>query len=247
MRISIIEQSKTFLKTCKSKDTWTFKRSDVKKSIRDYLTSVDMMFSPYNWIFVVKKSSDTKYKNIKNNIYAILSNIGWVISWEFALNYYLGKIKFLKEYEIFIWNTQYIWYLWEEKKIKINFKKAKKQRWKQEVNIEWIKLIIESPLSFIVNNIKNMEENKDFIEFVLKQRFENVDIIQALLSWYKISWLSRLAIFYKNYEKKAQYLVIKNTIEEAWKKLDRRWNKVKVLIKPKIKERNTAINLDDLI
>ena len=50
---------------------------------------------------------------------------------------------------------------------------------------------------------------------------------------------------YKNYWKKGQYLIIKNAIEENWKKLDRRRNKVKIETAPKIQPKKEKISLDD--
>ena len=245
MRKPVIEQSKNFLRICKTKNTYVFKTSEIKKSIRDYIVSVDNWFSPYNWIYVVKKSTETKNLAIKKNIYKILSLLWWVFSRDFVLKYKLWKKTYLNTYDIIIPRPNFTWYLWDDKKIKINFKYSKKNRITEKIKIDWAVLEIESSLSYIVNNIKDMKDDKDFIQLVLSKRFDDTDIKIWMIHWYKISWLSKLAIMYKNYWKKGQYLIIKNAIEENWKKLDRRRNKVKIETAPKIQPKKEKISLDD--
>jgi hypothetical protein len=164
-----------------------------------------------------------------------------------VMKYYLWKKVNLNNFIIYKPKNNFITYLWDDKKYKVTTKELKIQREIEKIKYEWAKLVIESPLSFIVNNINKLKDNELFKEFVLSKNFEEIDIVNALLKKYKISWLSKLAIFYKNYWKNWQYLLIKKVIEESWKKLDRRWNKVKILKEPKIKEKKVDINLDDLI
>jgi len=116
------------------------------------------------------------------------------------------------------------------------------------IDFEWVKLEIETPLSYIVNNIKEESENKMFIELALQQEFEAWDIQRALLNRMNFAWISRLAIFYKNHWYKWKYGTIKYAVEDAGKKLDRRSNKIKILTPVKLaKKKNTKSDLDSLI
>jgi hypothetical protein len=76
MGISIEKQVHDFLMQCKSKNTWVYEKADVKKSVREFLSSKGMMFSPYDKIYVVKKSTISKNQAIKNNIFNILEKLG---------------------------------------------------------------------------------------------------------------------------------------------------------------------------
>lgn len=247
MRIPVNLQAHDFLKQCKTKNKWVYKKSEVKKSLREHLSLINMMFSPYKWIFVVKKSIVTTDEAIRKNIFPILALIWWVVSWEFIMNYYLWKKKDTYEFEIFRSNKNFTSYLWDSKKIKLKTKWSSIKRLTKVIEIEWVELTIESPLSYIVNHISKLYNNKTFIEFVLSQNFESIDIINWLLSNYKISWLSKLAILYKNYWREWQYLTIKSALISSWKKLDRRNNKIKKLTEPKIKKNKSSLNLDNLI
>jgi len=247
MRISVEKQAFDFLKLSKEKNLSVFKKNDIKRTVRDFLTTKGVLFSPYDWIYLKKKTTDTKDIIIKNNIYWILSLIWWVITWEFVMNYYLWKNKNIKEFIILKPNQNFITYLWDKKSIKLNIKISTINRITENIKYEWYNLEIESPLSFIVNNINKLSNDKTFIEFVLARNFESVDIINWLLNKYKISWLSKLAIFYKNYKRKWQYLTIKNSLEQSWKKLDRRKNKVNIIKEQKIKTKKEILSIDELI
>jgi hypothetical protein len=139
-------------------------------------------------------------------------------------------------------------FLWKDKNIKITFKPLVKKRASNKVKFGKAILEIESPLSFIINNMKKLENDKKFKEYLNTVHFMDDDIVSWLLLGYKLSWLSRLAIYMKNIWKRWQYLTIKNVIESAWKKIDRRWNKIKIIINNKIvKPKNNKVSFDELI
>jgi len=76
MRISVENQSRNFLKRCKTSNIRVLRKNEIKKSIRDYLSSEGVLFSPYDKVFVIKKSTESKDNAIKDNIYMILSLMG---------------------------------------------------------------------------------------------------------------------------------------------------------------------------
>lgn len=239
MRISIDEQSRNFLKACKKNNLRVFSKADIKKSVREHLVSIWMMFSPFDNIYLVKKSSESKESVIKNNLYAILGQMWGVLSWDIVPYYYLGKKKNPKEFLIFNPTKNWESYLGNKKEYKIIRRKSLMQRNEKRVNIDGVYVSIEDPLSYICNFIKDKEDEKVFQEFIMSQDFEHNDILFWLLHKYKLSWLSRLALFYYNHWKKWKYSVIKNAIEQSGKKLDRRNNKVKLIKLPTKKEIQT--------
>ena len=248
MRISINDQATDFLKLCKKNDTWVFNVWDIKKTIKDYLVNLDMLFSPYDKIYVIKKTVETKNQAINKNIYYILEKMWGILSWEFALNHYLWKKKIVKEYLIYKWMKNFSSYIGKDKKIKVIFKPLVKQRKVNEVKFGNAILKIESPLSFIVNNMKKLEDNTNFKELLNTVNFTDMDILNWLLLRYKISWLSRLAIYMKNIWKERQYNIIKKAFEKAEKKIDRRWNKVNIVINKEVKKpKKQKVSLDELI
>ena len=248
MRKPKINMIRDFLKDCKKNNIRVFNKSQIIKSVRDELLKNENIFSPYDNIYVLKKSDETKKQAIKNNLPFILEKLWWIISWEFALNYFLERKKNVKEILIYHKTRDFVSYLDKEKEYKIVFRRSKIERNEITVKFDKAVLKIESPLSFIINNIKKEKDNKLFQEYLDKVHFSDDDIVSWLIHKYKLSWLSRLAIYMKNVWRNWQYLVIKNTIESAWKKLDRRWNRVNIIKKEKVELiKNTKTSYDELM
>lgn len=248
MRISVNNQVKDFLKLCKKNDTWVFDVWEIKESVKNYLVNLNMLFSPYDKIYVIKKTTESTNQAINKNIYYILEKMWGIISWDFALYHHLWKKKIIKEYLIYKGMKNFSSYIWKEKNIKVIFKPSVIKRDVEQIKIGKAILNIEAPLSYIVNNIKKNVDNKNFKELLNSVKFIDTDILKWLLMKYKISWLSRLAIYNKNNWNESQYKIIKRELEKADKKIDRRWNRVKILLWENIKKsEKIKISLDELI
>lgn len=246
MRTSINNQAKTFIIKSKEENRYVYSSKDIKLSLKNYLVTNKLLYSPIRWIFILKSSSTSSDKIIDKHIYQIISKLGWVISGSFIVDYFLWDKKKIKEITIINRSKNFISYLWENKKFKINFKLSKINRITERIQIEWVYMEIEMPLSFIVNNFFLYEWNKRFETLILKQDINPGEINNMLLKWFKLSWISKLAIFYKNNNLNWKFKMIENEIIESWKKIDRRNNKINIkkIIK---KEQENKINDLDLL
>lgn len=215
MRISVEEQARSFLRTAKREERRVFAKEDVKKSLREYLGSIGLMFSPTDNIYVLKKSSEPKGIAIKANLFPILSLLDGVFTGDIVPLATLGKQKPIKEFTLITQSKNGFLYLGDRNEYKITLRKSTIRRDYQSIEYIGATLKIEDPLSYICNHISKKSEDSLFQEFVLSLEFERYDIQVALLNNYKLAGLSKLAIFYKNHQRNGQYLIIKNTIEES--------------------------------
>jgi len=75
MRKPKINMIRDFLKDCKKNNIRVFNKSQIIKSVRDELLKNENIFSPYDNIYVLKKSDETKKQAIKNNLPFILEKL----------------------------------------------------------------------------------------------------------------------------------------------------------------------------
>lgn len=248
MRDKIIDQAKNFILNSKNNNNYVYYSKDIKLSLKNYLVKNGLLISPIRWIFVLKASSVSFEDTIKKYKYEIIQKLWWLISWDFALNYYTTWIKNIKDIEIINESKNFSSFLWENKKFKVTFKMSKIPRLINKVKVSWVFLNIESPISFIINNFNRYRDNKKFHELIMKQEINSWDIVNLILNKFKISWISKLAIFYKNHNLNGKFSTINNELISAWKKLDRRNNKINIkkLMKKEYKEQNIIESLDEL-
>lgn len=247
MRSSIIEQAKKFILESKKNNNYVYYSSDIKLSLKNYLVKNWLLISPIRWIFILKASSVSANDIIKKYKINIIQKLWWVISWDFALNFYTTWVKNTKEVEIINNTKNFTSFLWEERIIKVTYKMSKVPRLINKVKLEGVYLNLESPISFIINNFNRYKDNKKFHELILKQDINAWDIVNLVINKFKLSWISKLAIFYKNNNFNWRFLTIQNELSSAWKKIDRRNNKINIkkIIKKESKN-NTVESLDQL-
>jgi hypothetical protein len=246
MRVSVHDQAKDFILT--SKKTWiqVFKSEDIKLSVRNYLVAQELFYTPIRGIYILKKQWLSFDESVKLNIYHILESLWNIVTWDLALYYYLGSKKIPKNILLISRTKNYKGLLWEITPINIICRCSTTPRIIHTVTINGANLSIETPLSFIVNHFFQYKNDKKFHELILTQDFEETDILNLLVNKYKISWISRLAIFYKNNGFPGKYSIIKNTLHGFWKKIDRRSNKVLVEIQKQDKYQKKT-ELEDLL
>lgn len=228
MRVSIIEQAKIFITQSKENNNYVYLSKDIKLALKNYLISNNLLYSPIRGIFILKSSTTSNEEVLEKYKYAIISKLNGVLTWDFALHFYLWSHEKIKEFTIINQSKNFITYLWDKKQYRVIFKMSKIKRNIHIINIEWSKLEIESPLSFIVNNFFQYKGNKKFEEFILKQDINEWEIIDMVKKGFKLSGFSKLAIFYKNNKHNWKFKLIQRVLFELGKKIDRRNNKIEI-------------------
>jgi len=248
---SLIEQAKEFILKNSKKNNIVFNSKEIKTSLKNFLIENNYLFSPIKNIFILKKSNEDIYEKIEKNKFKIIEKLlkNWeILSGEFLINYYLWKEEKSRIFRIITKSKNFESYLWEQnssknnlEKIKIIFKPSSIPRLTRKIKIKSCNLEIETKLSFIINNYYLFKNNPDFKKIILTTNFDIFEIENLIKKNFKFSAISKLAIFYKNNGQYQKYESIIQASKNLWKKLDRRWTKVK-----KQKKKKEKINLDDL-
>jgi hypothetical protein len=68
-----------------------------------------------------------------------------------------------------------------------------------------------------------INNNKDIKRLLYELDINNDEIEEYIKKWFKISWISKLALFYQDEGFKDKYHIIKKTLDKNWKRLDTRW------------------------
>lgn len=246
MRVSIVEQAKNFILESRKNNKYIYSSEELKLSLKNYLVSSSLLYSPIRGIYILKASSVPWITIINKYKYEIIKKLWGVVSWDFALNYYLWNYKKINEFILINNSKNFISFIWEDKNIKIHYKLSKIPRIVNQVNIEWSELSIESPLSFVINNFIYYKGNKKFESLILKLDINPWEIVNLLLQGFKLSGISQLAIFYKNSKINWKYKLIENELKDAWKKIDRRNNKINIRELLKKEKKNKDNNIEDL-
>lgn len=255
MRKSLIEQSREFILQNTSENNFIFNSKEIKTSLKNFLIENWYLYSPIKNIFLLKKSNEDIFKKIEENKFKILEKITQekeeIVSWEFLINYYLWVPEKSKIFRIITKSKNFQSTLIDEnskdisnEKINIIFKPSSVSRITRIINILDSKILIETKLSFIVNNYYLFKDNKDFQKIILETDFDISEIENLINNKFKFSSISKIAIFYKNQNQKGKYETIMLAIKNCWKKIDRRWTKV--INKKDIKKKKEKIDLNDL-
>jgi hypothetical protein len=76
MRVSIIEQAKTFILDSKKSNNYVYFSGDIKLSLKNYLIKNKLLFSPIRGLFVLKASSISPGEIIKKYKFNIIKKLG---------------------------------------------------------------------------------------------------------------------------------------------------------------------------
>lgn len=228
MRISVHNQAKNFILKSKETQKFVYNSKEIKLSLKNYLVSQWLLYSPLRGVFILKTSKQSSQDAVKQHIYAILEKLGYIISWDFALFYHLNIKKIPNEIICISKDKNFTTYVWESLKYKLICRKSTVPRLTQQIEINSANLTIESALSFVINYFYHYKDDKNFHKLILSLDFDSPDLVNLLVNKYKIRWISRLAMFYKNHWFPGKYSLIQSVLKDFWKKLDRRDNKVNI-------------------
>lgn len=245
MRISVIEQVKTFLRDSKVNNKYVFCSKDMKLTIKNYLVKEKMLYSPIRGIYILKKSDQFTSDVLEKYKYQVLEKIGWVITWDFAIAYYLWDYSAVKNYKIITENKSFNSVLWE--KIKLQFQASKVPRIINKRKIEESILQIEEPLSLYINDYKNIPENSPFIRYLMSLDITRELIIEMIHKGCKTSGISKLAQLYKINGFPGKQKTILNTLREAGKQIDYRKATTQVKLSTQKTSKSFWEDLDSLI
>ena len=220
MRISVLEQVKAFLKNAKIHNSYVYSSKEIKLTIKNYLIKEKMLYSPIRWIYIIKKHDQFVWDVLEKYKYEVLQKLWWVISWNWAIAYYLDDIGHIKTFKIITENKSFKTKLWDN--IHLDFTASKVPRIKKKQKIENSELLIEDPISLYINNYKNIPENSDFIRYLMNVDFDYKFVEKLIENKFKISWISKLALLYKQNWFSGKHKTISNTLRQAGKQIDYR-------------------------
>jgi len=226
MRISVLEQVKAFLKNAKINNSYVYNSKDIKLTIKNYLIKEKMLYSPIRWIYIIKKHDQFNWDVLNRYKFEVLQKLWWVISGEFAIEYYLWDINHIKAFKIITKNKNFKTKLWDN--IHLEFTASKVPRINNKQQIENSELLIEDPISLYINNYKNIPENSDFIRYLMNIDVDYKLIETLITNKFKISGISKLALLYKQNWFTGKHKTIMNTLRQAGKQIDYRQAKTQV-------------------
>lgn len=245
MRISVIEQVKIFLRNSKVNNKYVFCSKEMKLTIKNYLVKQKMLYSPIRGIYILKKSDQFTSDILEKYKYQVLEQIWGVITWDFAIAYYLGDYSGVKSYKIITETKSFSSTLWE--KILLQFQASSVPRKINEIKIEESSLKIESPLSLYINDYKNIPENSPFIRYLMSLDITRELIIEMINKKCKTSGISKLAQLYKVNGFPGKQKTILNTLREAGKQIDYRKATTQVKVSTQTPSTSFWEDLDSLI
>jgi hypothetical protein len=200
-----------------------------------------MLYSPIRWVYILKKSDIYPSEATLEHKYTIISLLWGILSGDFAVWYYLWN-KDNNNFKIITDNKNFETNLWEGKNITVTFTASKVTRNTKNIEINNTSLVIETPLSLIINDFWLLKKYPNFKRILFKLDINSFNIAEIIKNNFKISGISKLALFYKNEGFNEKYILIKNELNKAWKRLDNR--NMKSSKKVIVKQKNTTKNID---
>jgi len=244
----ILEWVKKFIIDNKKKQKFVFSSKDIPGNIKTYLLKENMLYSPIRGIYILKKSEMMAQEAIQKHLFEIISLLGWVISGKTALKIHAGDIKNIKKFYIITKNKNFETYIGEGKNIFVKFIASQVPRITQKVLIWWEKLEIESILSVVVNNYTLLQKYPKIHKKLFQKEITSNKIETLLKKKFKVSWLSKLAIFYQSHGYNEKFIIIRNAIKNSWKRLDsRNTSNIEKILPNREKNNTKKIDLNSLL
>ena len=231
----VIENVKKFILENKKKQKFVFLSREIPANIKTFLLNENMLYSPIRGIYILKKSEMLINEAIWEHLFSIIKLLGWVIWSQSALKIHTWEYKNMKSFFIITKNKNFETYIGEGKNIFVKFVASSVSRISQKIPILWEKLEVESLLSVVINNFSLVEKNPKIQKLLLQQEISSTKIETFIQKKFKISGLSKLAIFYQQNWYNDKFIVIRNVIKSSWKRLDsRNTHKIKKRKKKKL-------------
>ena len=240
---NVIIKVKDFILESKEKNKFVFLSKQIDVSIKNYLIKEKMLYSPIRGVYVLKKSDVYPSEATLEHKYAIISLLWGMLTGDFVVNYYLWDIN-NNNFKIITNTKNFESNLWEGKNISVTFTASKVARNTQNIEISNTSLVIETPLSLIINDFWLLEKYPKFKHILFELDINSSNIAEIITKNFKISGISKLALFYKNEGFNEKYILIKNELNKAWKRLDNRGLKSskKVIVKKKYTTKSIDLN-----
>lgn len=236
--ISIKEQAQKFLLNQIEKKEFIVDWNKIpNRKVRQFLKANDYLYSPCKYLYIIKDKTLTNNQTLEQNYFNIVSKLWWVVWGELALNYHTGKTAKVKNIEIITPTKCWNMFLGDRENYTVKYHKSWKYRDVEKVNINWAKLYIEKPTSYLINNFNEKNSiNEDFIILLSATKFNLPDIEKYIDKWANISSLSKMALWYKDNKNPRNYSLIKMALQKAGKSIKySKWSW------------ETEKNLDDLL
>ncbi len=244
----IIEKVKTFIIENKKKQKYVFLSEEIPGNIKTYLLSEKMLFSPIRGIYVLKKSNMLSQEAIDSHLFDIISLLGGIISSETALKIHAGETHNIKKFYIITKNKNFETCIGEGKTIFVKFIASKVSRITQKISIWWAKLEVESMLSTVINNFDLVKKYQKIHKKLFEKEITSEKIEILLQKKFKVSGLSKLAVFYQQNGYNDKFIIIRNVIKNAGKRLDsRNTEKIQKIISSKTQKKVKKIDLNSLL
>lgn len=236
----LLEKIKDFILSSKKNNKYVFKSSNIPGNIKQYLLKENMLYSPIRGLYILKKSNVYNSECVLDNKNSIISHLWWILSWTTWLAYYKGNFNKLMSYKIITKSKNFITYIGEWKKIQVVFTASTIPRITQIIQIDKINFEIETLLSLVINDYKIIDNDKETKRLLFETDINPNDIEKFIKKGFKISWISKLALFYQSEWFNDKYNIIKRVLDKNGKRLDTRrswWIKIqqtKIIKKEKI-------------
>lgn len=242
MRISVVDQVKEFLKTSKVKNCYVYSSNEIKATIKNYLVSQKMLYSPIRGIYILKKSSQFESEILDKFKIQVIWKLWGVLSGDFAIWYYLWDVFRANNIKIITKNKCFQSQLWE--KTNLIYVASKVPRIIETIKIEETELQIENPFSLYINDYKNIPENSDFIRYLMSLDIKRDFVLELIQKWFKTSGISKLAWLYKNNGFLGKQKTVLAALRESGKQVD--YRKAKSQIKETNKQPVSQSFYEDL-
>ena len=220
----LLERVKDFILRNKQDNNFVFKSSDIDLGIKNYLLKQNMLYSPIRGIYILKKSGVYGSEAVLENKNSIISKLWWILSWTSALAYYRGKFEENTKYKIITKSKNFITYIGEWKKIEVVFTASSIPRITKHIKIDNNTFEIETLLSLVINDFKIINNDQNIKRLLFWLDINESEIEEFIKKWFKISWISKLALLYQDEGFKDKYNIIKKTLDKNGKRLDTRWS-----------------------
>lgn len=243
----ILEKVKDFILSSKKKNRYVFQTWDIAMNVKQYLLKENMLYSPIRGIYILKKSDVYNSEVVLENKNSIISQLWWVVSGMSWLAYYKGNFDELMSYKIITKSKNFITYIGEWKKIEVVFSASKIPRITKKITINNDVFEIETLLSLVINDFKIIDTDADTKKLLLKTEINSENIEAFIKKWFKISWISKLALFYQSEGFNDKYNIIKRVLERNNKRLDSRWTQGVQKHSEKTRMKKEKIDLNSLL